>query len=101
MAAVRPAGPEPMIRTFDAVGPPPAATETGPPAIGAAAPPSAMMAIPPPNGLSDEPPAGAAGDPEAAPPKLMPSEPKALVAPASRLLLSVIGGLSFLSRLLS
>jgi len=60
-----------------------------------------MMLMPPPNGLSEEPPAGVGTGVPRRPPKSILSEPKALVAPASGSVVSVIGRLSFLSGRLS
>src|SRR5688572_30370389 len=108
MAAVRPAGPDPMIRTLDSVRPSVSVGPPGPPARGAARAsvgPSLMIAIPPPNGFRLAPVdgLGAGVAPFAVPlasppPKLIPSEPKAFFLP---LVLSVMVGLSSLSGPLS
>src|SRR5512135_1737098 len=67
MAAVRPAGPEPMIRTLDDVRPAPSVPTSGPPGTGAAAGASAIIEIAPPSGAAPAPP-----------PKLILSPPKGL-----------------------
>ena len=98
MAAVSPAGPEPMIRTLASVRPSAGAAVAGPPASGAASDgASAIMLIPPPKGLRPVPADGAASPP----PKLMLIEPKGLVAVSFAVLSSVMGELSVLSRGLS